>query len=54
MASDMEMQNLEFVELVFGLELVYYFLTMLPFRPFGMMMYILCHEILEVCDFRGL
>jgi hypothetical protein len=35
---------------VFGLALVQYFLTMLSFLPFRMVMGILCHCILEVCD----
>ena len=34
----------------FELALVENFLTMLPFLPFGMVMYILCHCMLEVCD----
>lgn len=31
-----------------GLTLVQYFLTMLPFFPFGVVMHILCHYMLEV------
>ena len=34
----------------FGLALVQYFLTMLPSLCFGMVMYILCHYMLEVYD----
>jgi hypothetical protein len=34
------MQNLEFIQLVFGLFLVQYFLTVPPFYSFGMVMYI--------------
>lgn len=43
---DMEMQNFEFALLTFGLALVQCFHTMLPF---GMVIYILCHCMLEVC-----
>ena len=50
LASAMKMQSLEFVQLVFGLALVQYFLTMPPSLCFGMVMYILCHYMLEVCD----
>ena len=46
----MEMQSMEFAQLGFGLALVQYFLTVLPFIYFEMVMYILCHYILEVCD----
>lgn len=48
--SDMEMQSLELVPRVFCLVLVQYFLTMLPFLPFGTVTYILCHYVLEVRD----
>ena len=48
--SDMEMQGLEFAQLVFSLALIQYFLTMLPFLHFEMVMYILCHCMLQVCD----
>ena len=48
---DMDMQSLEFAQLVFGLALVQYFLTILPFLDFVIIMYILCHTyMLEVCD----
>lgn len=50
LTSDMEIKNLEISQLVFGLALIHYFLTMLPFLCFGMIMYILCHYMLEVCD----
>lgn len=50
LTSDMEMQSLEFAQLVFGLTLVQYFLTMFPFLHFGVVMYILCHYMLQVCD----
>jgi hypothetical protein len=40
LVSQMEMQNLEFIQLVFGLFLVQYFLTVPPFYSFGMVMYI--------------
>ena len=46
----MEVQSLEFAQLVFSLALAQYFLTMLPYLDFGMVMYILCHYILEVYD----
>jgi hypothetical protein len=42
--SGMKMQSLEF------LALVQYFLTVFPSLPFGAVMYILCHYMLEVCD----
>ena len=44
------MQSLEFAQLAFGLVVVQYFLTVLPSLCFGMVMYILCHYMLEVCD----
>ena len=47
---DTEMQSLEFTQLVFSLALVQCFLTMLPFLHFGIVMYILCYYMLEVCD----
>ena len=46
----MEMQSLEFAPLVFSLVLVQYFLIVVFFLPLGMVMYILCLYILEVCD----
>jgi hypothetical protein len=46
LTSDMEMQSLEFAQLGFGLPLVQYFLTMLPFPHFGTVMHILCHYML--------
>ena len=49
LASDIEMQNLEFALLVFCLALVQHFLIT-SFFPFGMMICILCHCRLEVCD----
>ena len=36
--------------LVFGLALAQYFLTMFPFLPFGIIMYFLCHYMLEKYD----
>ena len=48
LTSDMEMQSLEFAHMVLGLVLAQYFLTMLPYLHFGVVMYILCHDILEV------
>ena len=50
LTSHMEMESLEFAQLVCSLALVQYFLTMLPSLHFGMVMYILCHYMLEVCD----
>lgn len=47
---DMEMQSLKFSPLLFGFDLVQYFFIMLSFLHFGMVMYILCHCILEVCN----
>ena len=43
LTSDMEMQSLEFAQLVFDRVFVQYFLTMFPSLGFGMIMYILCH-----------
>ena len=48
--SNMEMQSLEFALVIFSLALVQYFFSMLPFLHFGTVMYILCHDMLEVCD----
>lgn len=48
LTSAMEMQSMEFAQLVFSLVLIQYFLTVLLF---GMVMYILCHYMLEVCNF---
>ena len=44
------MQILEFAQLVFNLALAQYFLTTLPSLHFIMIMYILWHLMLEVCD----
>ena len=44
------MQSLEFAQLLFSLSLVQWFLTMFLFLPFGTVMYILHHCVLEVCD----
>ena len=46
----MEMENLVFTLLGFVLDLVRHFLTVLPILPFGVVMYILCHCMLEVCN----
>ena len=46
----MKMEHLEVVHLVLGLVLAQYFLMMPPFLSIGMVMYILCHYMLEVCD----
>lgn len=48
--SGMKMQCLEFAQLVFRLALFQYFLTMTPSLHSGMLLYILCHYMLEVCD----
>ena len=48
--KDMEMQSLEFVQLVFSLVLLQHFLTVLSFLPLGMVVYILCHYMLELYD----
>lgn len=48
--SDMEMLSLESALLVFHFALVQSFLMVLPFLPFGKIMYILWHCMLEVCD----
>lgn len=46
----MEMQSLEFTLLVFSLALAQCFLAMVSFLPFGIVMYILYHYMLEVWD----
>ena len=46
----MEMQSVEFAQLVFSPALAQNFLTGLPLLPFGTAMYTLCHCMLEVCD----
>ena len=47
----MELQSLEFAQLVPDLALVQYFLTMLPsVWSLGMVMYILCHYMSEGRD----
>lgn len=48
LASDIEMQRLEFTQLVFGLPLSHYFLAMLPSQCFGMVIYMQCHYLLEI------
>ena len=50
LTSDMEMQSLEFAQLVFGLVLVQYFLTMIHFLHFEMVVCLQCHCMLEGCD----
>jgi hypothetical protein len=49
LTPDTERQSLEFSWLSFGLALVQYFLAVLP-SPFVMVLYILRHCMLEVCD----
>ena len=46
----MEMQGLEFTQLVFCLVLLQYFLIILTSLHFGTVTYILCHYMLEVHD----
>lgn len=48
--EDMELQEFEFALLGFSLALIQYFLTLAPFLSFGMVMHILRHYMLEVCD----
>lgn len=50
LTSDMELQSLELAQLVFCLALVQYFPTTLSSLCFGIVMYILCHYMLKVCD----
>jgi hypothetical protein len=50
LTSDMEMQSLEFAQMIVGLALVQYFLAFLPFLIFEMAMNILFHFMLEVCN----
>lgn len=45
---DMELQDLEFALMDFGLACVPYFLTMPQFNPLGTVMYSLCHFMLDV------
>lgn len=50
---DIEMQSLEFAQLVFNLASIQYFLTVLfPFFPFEKIMYIFC--VTEYCTWSGL
>ena len=49
LALNMAMKSLDFAQLVFGLALVQYFLTVIPSLHFGIVIYILCHSMLEVC-----
>ena len=46
----MEQSDLVFSLIDFVLALAQSFFTMLPFFPFGMVMHILCHHTLGVCD----
>ena len=48
LTSDMEMQSSKFARLVFSLVLVQYFLIVLPFLQFGMVIFIMCHRMLDV------
>ena len=48
--SNVVMQGWVFALQAFGLVSVQYFLTILPFLPLRMVMYILCLCMLDVCD----
>ena len=48
--SDIEMRCFEFPELVFHFVLVKFFLAMLSSLCFGMVLHMLCHYMLEVCN----
>jgi hypothetical protein len=50
LASHTELQNLELALLGFGLSLFHHLLTMHPYLPFEMVMYILCYCMLKVSD----
>ena len=50
LTSDMERQSSEFVQLVFGLALVQYFLILFSFLASGMVIYILCYYTSEACE----
>lgn len=50
LTSDMEMQSLELAQRVLSLALVQGFLPVLPFFPFRMLMYVVCHCLLNICD----
>lgn len=52
--SGIELQGLEFALLNLGFALVQYFFTVSPTLRFGMVMYILCHCILKICNFFSL
>ena len=47
---DLEMLISEFVQLIFSLVLVQYFLTMFLSLRSGVVTYTQCHYMLEVCD----
>ena len=49
----MEIQSVQFAQLVSSLALVQYFLTMLPLFHFEMIMDILCQYMVKVCDLLG-
>ena len=50
LSSAIEMHSLVFSQLVFSLDFVQYFLTVLLSLCFQMLLYILCHDMLEVYD----
>ena len=52
LSQDIEPQDLEFVQLRFSLALGAVFPYSIPFLPSGMVMYILCHCMLETCNLR--
>jgi hypothetical protein len=45
-----EKQPVAYAQMIFVLALVQYFLSLLLLLPFNMVIYILCHCMLEVCD----
>lgn len=51
-ALDIKMQNLEFAFLDSRLAFVLYLLTQFPFFCFGMVIYIQCHYMLNVLNFK--
>ena len=48
--SGIEIQNLEYAQIIFDLALVQYFLTVPLSLCLGMTIYILCHSMVEVCE----
>lgn len=50
LTSSMEIQSVEFAQLVWSFSLVQDFLTVFPSMNFGIVMYALFHDTLKVCD----